>query len=416
MSITYRNEIPYLEEQNLVELTNSMQTPFYVYSQKNISDTFLRLKKSLNKDIYFAIKANSNQAIIALLNSLGAGADVVSHEEMQRALTAGVPPERIVFEGVGKSKSDISSAIDNNIRQINVESIEELQLVNTIADSLNKKPRVGLRVNPDINAETLDKIATGKKTDKFGIDFDQLYGACEILKSLKNIKFAGLSCHIGSQILQINIFERIFKKMKQAVKIFQSNNLPIDHLDLGGGFGIAYNNTQNQLDINKLAMLIDDTYPNPSFKISCEPGRYLVASAGYLITKILTRKKNSNINFLITDAGMQTLLRPAMYNASHRIIPFNQKGNETTYTIAGPICESSDILAKDIKLPAQTKDNYLIICDVGAYGSVMASNYNSKCLPAEVLVNQNKYAVIRHQEIIEDVINRDKLPDWLKIT
>ena len=416
MSIIYRNEIPYLEEQNLVELTNSLPTPFYVYSQKKIIDTFLKLKRSLNKDIYFAIKANSNQAIITLLNSLGAGADVVSYEEMQRALTAGVSPERIVFEGVGKSKSDISSAIENNIRQINVESLEELQLIDTIAKSLNKQPRVGLRVNPDINTETLDKIATGNKTDKFGIDFDQLYGACEILKLLKNIKFTGLSCHIGSQILQINIFEKIFKKMKQAVEIFLSNNLPIDHLDLGGGFGIAYDNTQNQLDINKLAMLIDRIYPNPSFKISFEPGRYLVASAGYLITKILTNKKNSNINFLITDAGMQTLLRPAIYNAFHKIIPFNQKGTETIYTIAGPICESSDILSKNIKLPRQKTDNYLIICDVGAYGSVMASNYNSKCLPMEILVNRNKYAVIRNQENISTVINRDKLPNWLKIT
>ena len=415
MSITYRNNIPFLEEQNLVELTNSIQTPFYVYSQNKICDTFLDLKKILKKDIYFAIKANSNQSIIALLNSLGAGADVVSFEEMQRALTAGVSPERIVFEGVGKSTSDISSAINNNIRQINIESIEELQLVDTIAKALNKKPRIGLRINPDINADILDKIATGKKTDKFGIDFNQLYLTCEILKSLNNIKFSGLSCHVGSQILEINIFERIFKKMKQAIEIFQSKNFPIEHLDLGGGFGIAYDESQNKLDINKLVILIDNIFPNPTFKISFEPGRYLVASAGYLITKILTCKKNSNINFLITDAGMQTLLRPAMYNAFHRIIPFNQKGDKTTYTIAGPICESSDILAKDIKLPAQKMNNFLVICDVGAYGSVMASNYNSKCLPIEVLVNKNKYAVIRNKENIQDIIEKDKLPNWIKI-
>jgi diaminopimelate decarboxylase len=201
--------------------------------------------------------------------------------------------------------------------------------------------------------------------------------------------------------------------MKQAIEIFQSNNLSIDHLDLGGGFGIAYDNTQNQFDINKLATLIDDTFPDPSFKISFEPGRYLVANAGYLVTKILICKQNGGINFLITDAGMHTLLRPAMYNAFHKIIPFNQKGRETTYTIAGPICESSDVLVKDIMLPTQKKDNLLIICDVGAYGAVMASNYNSKCLPAEVLVNQTKYAIIRHQENIETLISRDKLPDWL---
>ena len=412
MGITYKNEIPFLEEQNLIELTNSVQTPFYVYSQKNISDTFLELKKILKKDIYFSIKANSNQAIISLLNKLGAGADVVSQEEMQRALTAGVSSDRIIFEGVGKSKSDITNAIHNNIRQINVESIDELQLVDTIANTLNKKPRIGVRVNPDIDAETLDKISTGRKTDKFGIDFHQLQETCEILNSLENIKFSGLSCHIGSQIFQIKTFEQTFKKMKQAVEIFQYNNLPIDYLNLGGGFGIVYDNNKNQLDINKLAILINDIYPNPSFKISIEPGRYLVAQAGYLVTKILISKQNGDVNFLITDAGMQTLLRPAMYNSFHKIIPFNQNGIETTYTIAGPVCESSDILAKNIKLPSQTKDNFLIICDVGAYGSTMASNYNSKCLPAEILVNQNEYAVIRDHENIKTLIDRDKLPNW----
>ena len=412
MGITYKNEIPFLEEQNLLELTNSVQTPFYVYSQKNISDTFLELKKILNKDIYFSIKANSNQAIISLLNKLGAGADVVSQEEMQRALTAGVSSDRIILEGVGKSKSDITNAIHNNIRQINVESIDELRLVDTIANTLNKKPRIGVRINPDIDAETLDKISTGRKTDKFGIDFHQLQGTCEILNSLENIKFSGLSCHIGSQIFQIKTFEQTFKKMKQAVEIFQYNNLPIDYLNLGGGFGIEYDNNKNQLDINKLSILINDTYPNPSFKISIEPGRYLVAQAGYLVTKILISKQNGDVNFLITDAGMQTLLRPAMYNSFHKIIPFNQNGKETIYTIAGPICESSDILAKDIKLPFQKKDNFLIICDVGAYGSVMASNYNSKCLPAEILVNQNEYAVIRDHENIKTLIDRDKLPNW----
>ncbi len=413
MGINYKNEIPYIEEQNLVDLTESIQTPFYVYSQKRIVDTFLELKKKLNKDIYYAIKANSNQAIIALFNSLGAGADVVSQEEMQRALTAGVSPDRIIFEGVGKSKSDITNAINHNIKQINIESIEELQLVDAIANTINQQPRIGLRVNPDINANTLDKISTGQKTDKFGIDFDQIGKLCEILKSLKNIKLEGLSCHVGSQIFDINIFEKIFQKMQQAVKIFQSNNLPINHLDLGGGFGIPYNNTQKELDINKLSSLVDKYYPNPSFKISFEPGRYLVARAGYLITKILTNKQNGNVSFLITDAGMQTLLRPAMYSSFHRILPFDKKGKEITYTIAGPICESSDILVKDIKLPAQNKDNYLIICDVGAYGAVMSSNYNSKCLPAEILVHNKKYAIIRDQEKIETVIKKDRLPEWL---
>jgi len=413
MGLTFKNKNPYIEETNLVEITKSISTPFYVYSQKSISNTYLKLKKILKKDIYFSIKANSNQSIIMLLNSLGAGVDVVSSEEILRALRAGVNPKKIIFEGTGKSNSDIICAIQNDIKQINIESIEELKLVNTIAGSLNKKPQIGIRINPDIITGSLDNISTGRKTDKFGINFNQLNDVCELIKELNNIRFKGLSCHVGSQIFQIKIFEKIFKKMKKAVEIFHSNNLIINNLDLGGGFGIPYNNNQNKLDIYKLAKLVNNIYKKPSFTISFEPGRYLVGHAGYLITKILVNKKNDNINYLITDAGMQTFLRPAMYNSYHKIIPFTNKGKKINYTIAGPICESSDILAKDIKLPSQKKDNFLIICDVGAYGSVMASNYNSKCLPAEILINGNEYQIIRKQQSIENIIDRDLVPYWL---
>ena len=415
MNLIFKNEIPYIEEQSFIELTNSIQTPFYVYSQKSICDNYLKIKKTLNKDIYFAIKSNSNQAIIALLNSLGAGADVVSVEEMHRALKAGVPPNKIIFEGVGKSHLDITEAIQKNIKQINVESIEELYHINSIANSLGKNPNIGLRINPDIDSGTLDKISTGRKTDKFGIDFSQLQQTCELINTLKSIRLKGLSCHIGSQIFEINIFEKAFIKMKGAVEILQSNNLKIDQLDLGGGFGVAWDINQIELDLSKLAVLVKNIYSNTEFNISFEPGRYLVANAGFLVTKILTTKKNGDTNFLITDAGMNTLLRPAMYNAYHKIIPFNQNGEKIVYTVAGPICESSDVLGKNITLPLQKRDNFLIICDVGAYGSVMASNYNSKCLPAEVLVNHDQYAIIRQQEKIESIIEKDLLPQWNKI-
>ena len=413
MGIIYKNNDPYIEEQNLVELTNSIPTPFYAYSQKKINDSVLELKKNLNKDIYFSIKANSNQAIIKLINSLGVGFDVVSIEEMERALYANVSPKKIIFEGVGKSEKDIAYAINKDIKQINVESIEELQLVNNISKKINKKPYVGLRINPDIHSKSLDKISTGRKNDKFGIDFNQLNVACEILKTLNDINFIGLSCHIGSQIFQIDIFKKIFEKMKEAIEIFESNNFKINYLNLGGGFGISYENDSLQLNITELANLINKMFPNPSYEISFEPGRFIVARAGFIVTKILTKKQNGGVNFLITDAGMQTLIRPAMYNTFHKILPFNTKGENITYTIGGPICESSDILAKKIILPKQRKDNFLIICDVGAYGSVMSSNYNSKCLPAEILINKNQYSIIRNHESINSLIERDIIPNWL---
>ena len=291
MVLTFKNEIPCIEDQSCIELVRSIQTPFYVYSQKSISDTYTQLKKNLKKDIFFAVKANSNQAIITLLDSLGAGMDVVSLEEMQRVLKAGVKPNKIIFEGVGKSKLDIVSAIQNNIKQINIESIEELLMVNSIANSLNKKTNIGLRLNPDIDSQTINKISTGRKTDKFGIDFIQLQQACELIKTLENIKFNGLSCHIGSQIFEINIFKKTFLKMKQAIEILQSNNLKIDQLDLGGGFGISWDNNQTNLNINELANLVEEIYSDFQVNISFEPGRYLVANGGFLITKILTTKK-----------------------------------------------------------------------------------------------------------------------------
>lgn len=413
MYLIFNKNIPYIEEQNLLELTDLIPTPFYVYSQKNIVDTFYNLQSALNKNIYFSIKANSNQAIIKLLYSIGAGVDVVSREELQRALQVNVSPSKIIFEGVGKSKDDIEFAIKKNIRQINIESIEELKLIENIAINLNVTPSIGIRINPDINTKTIEKISTGKKTDKFGIDFEQLPLVCKLIKQSKNLNFIGISCHIGSQIFKLKIFEQIFDKMKKAINIFVSYNLSIKHLDLGGGFGISYNDDQDDLDLSKLRGLIEKKFPNPNFDISFEPGRYLVARSGFLITKILTVKQNASINYLITDAGMQTFLRPAMYNSYHNIIALNKKGKEKKYTVAGPICESSDILAKDIKLPEQKKDSLLIVCDVGAYGAVMASNYNSKCLPAEVLVNNNKYKIIRETQNIESLINKDIIPEWL---
>ena len=413
MGLYFKDNKPFIEDQNLLELTSKVSTPFYIYSQKSIEENYNKLKRSLKREIFYSVKANSNQSIIKLLDSIGAGIDVVSVEELKRALKAKVSPSKIIFEGVGKSEKDIEFAITKNIRQINVESIEELILIDEISKKLNNITSIGIRINPDIDARSLDKISTGRRTDKFGIGFRELSNVCDIIKNSEKIKFEGLSCHIGSQIFELSTFEKFFLKMKDAVNIFKEHNLNIQHLDLGGGFGVSYSSDNKELDFSKLALLVEKIFPDPGFEISFEPGRYLVATSGFLLTKILINKKNSDNNFLITDAGMQTFLRTAIYDSFHKIISLKKEPEEIKYNIAGPICESSDILGKDVLLPKQYRNDFLLICDVGAYGSVMASNYNSKCLPAEILIFENKYKIIRESQTLESIIKKDNIAEWL---
>lgn len=414
MNIQFLNKIPFVEGVSINQVINSCNTPFYLYSQKIITDTYNFLNNNLSSEIFFAVKANPNQAILKLMKNCGAGADVVSVGEMHRALNVGFDPNKIIFEGVGKSKEDIQYAVEKNIRLINVESTSELGLVDQIGKNFNKKINVGIRLNPDIDGQTLNKISTGKKTDKFGIPLDQLINIISLVRSYNYINLKGISCHVGSQIHEISIFEKIFKAMKDAAEIALSAGVELEYVDLGGGLGVNYEKDQNAININDLKKLIIKFFGDVPYKISFEPGRYLVAKSGIIITKILTVKENGGINFLITDAGMQTLIRPAMYGALHRIEVLNDITKKNIkYTVAGPICESSDILAKDIILPKQKINNYLAIHDTGAYGATMASNYNSRGIPGEVLINESNFSIIHQEEKIFDIIKRDSIPDWL---
>ena len=414
MNIKFHNNKPFFEEVCIEDIIDSQNTPFYLYSQKNIEDAYANLKNFLDSEIFYSVKANSNQAILKIIKNCGSGADVVSAGELERSLEAGFNPNKIIFEGVGKSEEDIRYAIQQNIRLINVESLNEIKLINQIGKNLNKVINIGIRLNPDIDGNTLNKITTGKKTDKFGIGIDQTGNIFYKVKSYQHIKIKGISCHVGSQLQDLKIFENVFYAMKRIANDFIANDIKLEHVDLGGGLGVNYESNSNNLDIQSIGKLVKRIFHQNSYKISFEPGRYLVAKSGVIITKILTLKKNGDINFVITDAGMQTLIRPAMYGAIHRIEALNDLEKEyINYTIAGPICESSDIISTNIQLPKQNVNNYLLIHDVGAYGAVMSSNYNSRGIPAEILVNKNKCFIIHQEEKISDIIKRDKIPDWL---
>ena len=412
--INYNNNKPFVEGVCIDEITKVQSTPFYIYSQSKITDTYNHLKNVLKSEIFYAVKANSNQAIIKLMSKLGAGADVVSVGELERAITAGVDPAKIIFEGVGKTKDNILYAIKQNIRLINVESLDELTRVNEVAESNNKIVNIGIRLNPNIDGKTLDKITTGKKTDKFGIDTDNLEDLFQILKTSKNVNLIGISCHIGSQLFSINVFSEIFNKMKNNAQMFLDRGIKIKHVDLGGGLGVVYKKNEEILDLKLVKKEMDKYFINTPYKISFEPGRYLVANSGVLITSIITIKNNGGINFLITDAGMHSLIRPALYNAYHDIEPVEKNILEKLYyTIAGPICESSDIFAQNILLPEQKVGNLIIIKDTGAYGKVMASNYNSRGFPAEILVKDNVFSIIHKPLTAKEFINQDITPNWL---
>ena len=412
--LTYKNNDLYIEGTSLYDLVKVCQTPFYVYSQQTIINQVNKTKEILGNNIFYSIKSNSNQAILKLMNSLDIGADVVSVGELKRALEAGFDPKKIIFEGVGKSEQDLLYAMHKNIRLINTESLEEIKLLDNLANEKNKIVDIGVRLNPDVDGETLSKISTGKKTDKFGIEFENLDKIIKLVKSCKNLNLIGISCHIGSQISKIGAYKNTFSQMKMAANKFIESGINIKHVDLGGGFHVKYEESDPDFNIEMVKEELDNCFTQTNYELSFEPGRYLIAEAGVTVTSIVTIKNNGGINYLIVDAGMNTLIRPAMYGAHHEILAIDLKSKEfMDYSIAGPICESSDVFLKNIKLAKQKIGNLLVIKNTGAYGKVMSSNYNSRPLPSEILVNNDNYAIIYSPEKIEKIIEADIIPSWL---
>ena len=408
------NNSPFIEDTSLNDILKVCQTPFYLYSQEMITRKVKMTKKILGNNIFFSVKSNSNQAVLKLMKSLNLGADVVSIGELKRALAAGFDPDKIIFEGVGKSKDDLLYAIQKKIRLINTESLEEIKLLEKLAKEKNKNINIGVRLNPNIDGKTLNKISTGKKTDKFGIEIEDIKNIINIVKNSNSLNLISISCHVGSQINNIDVYKNTFVEMKNAADKFVNAGIKIKHVDLGGGFYVKYKDDDPEFVIEDVRKELDICFNTSNYDVSFEPGRYLIAEAGLLITSIITKKQNGGINYLIVDAGMNTLIRPAMYGAYHKIEALNNNSkNKISYAVAGPICESSDIFQKKIDLPEQSIGDILVIKNAGAYGKVMSSNYNTRLLPAEILVNKDKFAIIYSPEKIEKYIEEDVVPSWL---
>jgi len=405
-NLEYKNGVLHLDGYSLMEIAKEYETPLYVYSADKLKRNFSQYDDAFNigeKIICYAVKANYNGAIIKLLASMGAGADVVSGGELYMALRAGIKPEKIVFSGVSKTKEEIRQAIKENICLINIESEQELEVVTKIAKEEKIAANVSFRINPDIDPKTHPKIATGLKESKFGIPVNRALSVYETAAGMEYINVRGVHLHIGSQITERGPFRLAGESSVNFVDQLQDRGISVEYIDIGGGLGIAYENIEVPSPYD-IVDVVKDFFNNRSHKLILEPGRSLIGNAGYLLTKINYIKEGADKKFVIIDAGLNDLVRPAMYGAYHEIMPVVESGEEMVADVVGPVCESGDLMASKRKLKGIKKENILAICDTGAYGFSMSSNYNSRLRPAEVLIDENGPNLIRRRENYEDLI------------
>ena len=417
----YNKRSLHAESVDLTNIINHVRTPFYCYSATaliNSYNLFSRELENINNVICFSVKANSNIAILKLLGAQGAGCDVVSGGELQRALLANIEPNKIVFSGVGKTKEEIILALNSNIGQINVESSSELNLINKISAELSLTAPIAIRINPDIDANTNKKISTGRKDDKFGIAWDEALKLCIQSEKLRSLEFKGIAVHIGSQITNLAPLEKTFLKIKSFVAEIHKNGIPVQTIDVGGGLGISYDHTKIAPPSTRAYTELLKKILGPlNIKIILEPGRSIAGNAGILVTKVIYIKKSANKTFVIIDTAMNDLIRPAMYDAYHDIIPVAAAKPLTELfpvDIVGPICETGDQFANQRMLSPIKEGDFLAIKDVGAYGAVMSSTYNTRMLIPEVLVRNNAFDIIRSRPKLKDVLKFDKIPSWLE--
>ncbi len=417
----YRDGALFAEDVPVAEIAAAVGTPFYVYSTATLQRHFRLFDEALegiDHLVCYAMKAASNQAILKTLAQVGAGMDVVSQGEYLRAKAAGVPGDKIVFSGVGKTAEEIRVALSGGIRQFNVESEPEMDVINAVALELGVVAPITVRVNPDVDAKTHAKIATGKSENKFGIPISRASEVYAHAASLPGLDVIGIDVHIGSQLTELEPFEQAYQKVAELTEQLRGEGHNIRRLDLGGGLGIPYHTQSNDappLPV-EYGALIKKTLGHLGCEIEIEPGRLIAGNAGILVSKVIYVKSGEDRDFLIIDGAMNDLIRPAMYEAHHDIIAVNEPevGVESQpYDIVGPVCESGDTFAKQRNMPLLAADDLVVFRSAGAYGAVMASEYNSRPLIPEVLVHGDQFAVIRRRPTFDEMINRDSIPEWL---
>jgi diaminopimelate decarboxylase len=404
----YRDQTLYSEDVALADIARREGTPAYVYSRASILEKFRAYEDAFGDvphRVCYAVKANANLAILKLLAEAGAGFDIVSGGELFRVLKAGADPAGVIFSGVGKTAQELDYALEHRIRSFNCESEPELALLDSLAARRGVQARVALRVNPDVDAVTHPYISTGLRKHKFGIDIGDAEGVYERAKAFGNLILEGVSCHIGSQILDIAPMLEVFDKMVALVECLRRIGLPIRSLDLGGGLGVSYKPDEAAPDIRDYVRAMCERVAGHNLEILIEPGRSIVAEAGVLLTRVLYRKTNGDRQFVIVDAAMNDLIRPALYHSHHEIIPLRQnQGGTITADVVGPVCETGDFLARGREIANVMPGDLLAICTAGAYGFVAASNYNARPRAPEILVEGGKYRVVRKRESLEDLI------------
>lgn len=416
----YRDGALYAEDVPVAEIAAAVGTPFYVYSTATLQRHFRLFDEALegmDHLVCYAMKAASNQAILKTLAQVGAGMDVVSQGEYLRAKAAGVPGDKIVFSGVGKTGEEIRTALSGGIRQFNVESEPEMAVINAVALELGQVAPITIRVNPDVDAKTHAKIATGKSENKFGIPISRAREVYAHAAALPGLKVIGIDCHIGSQLTELEPFRAAYEKVAELTETLRADGHDIRRLDLGGGLGIPYTRSNEAPPLPvEYGQLIKDTLGHLGCEIEIEPGRLIAGNAGLMVNKVIYVKSGEDREFLIVDGAMNDLIRPAMYEAHHDIVAVNEPAPGVAprpYDIVGPVCESGDTFAKERDMPPLAAGDLIAFRSAGAYGAVMSSEYNSRPLIPEVLVHGDQFAVIRPRPTFDEMINRDTIPEWL---
>ena len=414
----YRDGVLHAEDVSLKALAEEIGTPFYCYSSATLERHYKVMRDAFagtDHMICYAMKANSNQAVIRTMAELGAGMDVVSEGELRRALAAGVPARKIVFSGVGKTAREMALALREGIACFNVESEPELVLLSEVAKRVGQRAAVSIRVNPDVDAKTHHKISTGKAEDKFGISYKRAREVYARAAALPAIDVAGIDMHIGSQITELEPFAKAFKLMGELTEELRSDGHNIRHLDLGGGLGVPYRGTNDvPPHPDEYAAMVKATLGHLNLKFVLEPGRMIVGNAGVLVSRVIYVKDGTEKHFVIQDAAMNDLIRPTLYDAYHEIVPVTEPagGEPMMADVVGPVCESGDYLAKGRRLPRVEPGDLLATMTAGAYGAVQAGSYNTRPLVPEVLVKGGKWALVRPRQSYEELIGMDRLASW----